>query len=204
MVGFYNYTVYMTYLGFVSGVTGIIFSFDGKSLSAVICLLISGVCDLFDGKIARTKKDRTDEERRFGIQIDSLSDLVCFGVLPGCIGLSLGRTGLFQYIITAFFVLAGLIRLAYFNVTEETRQQNETENRKYYLGVPITSSALIMPIVYFMCRAAGNHAALIYGISLLVLGFLFIAPLKIKKPGKTGTIVLICTGAAVLALMLLF
>ena len=63
MVGFYNYTVYLTYIGLVSAVTGIFYSFSGNIKAAVICLMVSGVCDMFDGKIARTKKDRTEAEK---------------------------------------------------------------------------------------------------------------------------------------------
>ena len=53
--------------------------------------MLAGVCDMFDGKIARTMK-RTKQEKRFGIQIDSLSDFLCFGVLPAMIGYNIGMT----------------------------------------------------------------------------------------------------------------
>lgn len=78
---FYNYTVWMTYASLVSGGIGIYFSLSGHPLIAIICLLLSGFLDMFDGKIARTKKNRTEIEKQFGIQIDSLTDLVCFAVL---------------------------------------------------------------------------------------------------------------------------
>ena len=64
---------------------GILFAFEGQLWAALGCLMFSGVCDMFDGKVASTKKERTRSEKRFGIQIDSLSDLVCFGVLPAVI-----------------------------------------------------------------------------------------------------------------------
>ena len=50
---------------------------------------------MFDGKIARTKKNRTDEEKCFGIQIDSLADIVCFGILPIILGFKLGSVTMF-------------------------------------------------------------------------------------------------------------
>lgn len=103
---------------------------QGKIIAAVICLMFSGFCDMFDGIVARTKKDRTDEEKRFGIQLDSLSDIVCFGVLPFVIGVCSGAREWWQIAIMALFALAGLIRLAYYNVTEETRQQHTDEKRK--------------------------------------------------------------------------
>ena len=75
MIGFYNYTVILTYIGAILGVCGIVASFNGNILLAIVCLMLSAVCDMFDGKIARTMK-RTKQEKRFGIQIDSLSDFV--------------------------------------------------------------------------------------------------------------------------------
>ena len=199
MIGFYNYTVWLTYLSLVSSVVGIGLAHEGKLAAAVFCLLFSGFCDLFDGKVARTKKDRTDEEKRFGIQIDSLCDIVCFGVLPAAIGFSLS-SAVWQTAIACAFVLCGLIRLAYFNVTEETRQQQTSEVRKYYLGLPITLSALFVPLLWVFRSVIGNAFPAVYSILLLLLAFFYICPIKIKKPGKAGTVVLIAAGAVILVL----
>ena len=79
MIGFYDYTVVVTYISLVSSILGMFCAIDGKLPLAVFCLAFSGLCDMFDGKIARTKKNRTDDEKSFGIQIDSLCDIVCFG-----------------------------------------------------------------------------------------------------------------------------
>ena len=103
MIGVYDYTVLLTYLGFASGVFGIIEAFNGRIFPAIICLMFSGLCDMFDGKVARTKKKRTVEERHFGIQLDSLSDLVCFGVLPAVIGYSLGLNQCYTLPIVILF-----------------------------------------------------------------------------------------------------
>ena len=84
MLGFYNYTVILTYLGMLSGFTGIVCASSDNLKGALICLVIAGVCDMFDGKIASTM-ERTRQDKRFGVQIDSLSDLICFGVLPALI-----------------------------------------------------------------------------------------------------------------------
>ena len=82
---------------------------------------------MFDGKIARTKKNRTEEEKCFGIQIDSLADIVCFGILPIVLGFKLGMYHIYGIAILLFYGLAGLIRLAYFNVMEEKRQNETSE-----------------------------------------------------------------------------
>ena len=58
MIGYYNYTVWLTFVGMLSSVVGMGFAVQGKIIAAVICLMFSGFCDMFDGIVARTKKDR--------------------------------------------------------------------------------------------------------------------------------------------------
>ena len=88
MIGFYDYTVILTYLSLMSGTIGIMLCLNGMGhpYLGMFFLLFSGLCDTFDGKVARSKKDRTTQMKKFGIQIDSLSDLIAFGMLPACIG----------------------------------------------------------------------------------------------------------------------
>ena len=204
MIGFYNYTVWLTYIGMLSSVVGIGFAGSGKITAAVICLMFSGFCDMFDGIVARSKKDRTDEERRYGIQLDSLSDVVCFGVLPVAIGYNIGADAWWQVAIMAQFALAGLIRLAYYNVTEETRQQQTTEKRRHYLGVPITTSALTVPLLFCFRGLLGGYFALAYTLLLLVNGAFFITPIQVKKPSKTGLAVMLVLGVIFTACILIF
>ena len=62
MLGIYDYTVVLTYVSLMVSIGGMMLSVNGHLNLAVLCLAISGLCDMFDGKIARTKKDRTEEE----------------------------------------------------------------------------------------------------------------------------------------------
>lgn len=93
MIGFYSYTVVLTYLGLASAAMGMILTFQGFAKYALFCLAFSGLCDMFDGKVARLKKNRTEDEKRFGIQIDSLCDVVCFGAFPMILCYSIGMRG---------------------------------------------------------------------------------------------------------------
>ena len=81
MIGFYNASVILTYLGVVSAVFGMSQAFDGNFKIAILCLMISGLTDMYDGTIAKMIK-RSEDAKKFGIEIDSLCDLVCFGVYP--------------------------------------------------------------------------------------------------------------------------
>ena len=141
IVGFYHYGVILTYLSVIAAIVGMCFSVGGNKPAhpgiGVICLLISGFCDAFDGAVAKTRKNRTKEDKMFGERIDSLSDLIAFGVAPAMIGfgMRLNRWYFFRY--TLFFVLCALIRLAYFDVTEEIRTSDENcGKRLYYEGLP--------------------------------------------------------------------
>ena len=146
MIGVYDYTVIATYLSLLLGLAGIYSAAQNAPLAAMLYLMLAGLLDAFDGRIARTKANRTDAEKRFGIQIDSLNDLVCFGVLPAAIGWSTGCKNFWFMAAMSFFALCALIRLAYFNVAEEERQGKTAENRSCYLGVPVTASALAAPL----------------------------------------------------------
>ncbi len=200
MLGFYNYTVILTYLSLCSGVTGIWFCMTGHPVIASICLLFSGLCDAFDGRVARMRKQSTEQEKRFGIQLDSLCDLVCFGVLPCFIGYAAGMKSALYIPVFCLFVLAALIRLAYFNVTEEERQQKTTEKRKNYQGLPVTSSSLIFPcfIMLIFIKPLTNYMQFIYLAVLLITATLFVVKsLKVKKPGFKGILIMVGFGTVV-------
>ena len=181
MLGIYNYTVILTYIGFLSGFAGILCALEGPLSAAILCLVGAGVCDVFDGKVASTKKDRSRSEKRFGIQIDSLSDLVCFGVLPAVIVYSLGGTWV-RTVACAVYVLCALIRLAWFNVDEEARQDFDTGRRKVYLGLPVTSAAAIFPLLIGIGRLRHWPLHIMGPLTLLIVAAAFLTPFSIRKP----------------------
>ena len=204
MIGVYDYTVVLTYLSFLSSLTGIYFAVNGNSFAAIICLMFSGLCDMFDGKVARTKKNRTDEEKKFGIQIDSLSDLVAFGLLPSVIGYGLGIADTWMFFVLYLLPLCALIRLAFFNVNEEIRSSKTDEVRTEYLGLPVTSTAIILPIIYFLKKVTESYFVYIYAIALLVISILFITKFKMVKFKTKGLIVLACIGIIIFLMLMLW
>lgn len=184
MIGFYNYTVILTYISLLCSTTGIFFAFKGNILVCGILLFCSGICDMFDGKIARAKKDRTEDEKRFGIQIDSLCDLVCFSVFPSVIGYALGCNKIWEIVILAAYTLTGVIRLGYFNVTEETRQRETDKERKEYVGLPVTFSGFLVPLLLLFRNIIGDSFPIYYTVLILIIGVFHISPIRVKKPGK--------------------
>ena len=153
LLGYYNYTVILTYIGMLVAFVGITLALDGAFKKAVICLMVAGVCDMFDGTIASTRP-RMPKERRFGIQIDSLCDLICFGVFPALMVYIANDRSRLAMVICSAYVLCALIRLAYFNVLEEERQNTTQEHRTSYLGMPVTTIALLLPALFGLDRLA--------------------------------------------------
>lgn len=207
VIGFYGYWVWLTYLSVVTAFTGITFALRGKPDPAVICLILSGICDMFDGTVARTAK-RTEMQKAFGIQIDSLADVMSFGMLPAAIGYCLfdlsGNRSPFAAVLTvgicALYVLCGLIRLAYFNVTEEELQA-KGEKRTCYVGLPITVSSLILSVSYFII-AGLPCVSTIYTSLLAILAIAFVAKFRMPKV-KLGHVVIIAfAGLGVILLSL--
>ena len=204
LIGFYNYTVIATYAALIFGVFGIYAAMQGNSFTAIVLLLVAGSLDMFDGRIAKTRK-RTADEKHFGIQIDSLCDLVNFGVLPTAIGWSLGLKGFGFVTLFALYVLTAQIRLAYFNVDEFNRQNKTTEGRKFYTGLPVTSSALLFPFVYTFSAPFGTDAmAIAYGIMLFVCAVFFVLNIRIPKPQKKMIIAFAAIGLSMLACLIYF
>lgn len=220
MIGIYDYTVWLTYASLLSAGTGIIVSLAGMGhpYIGVFFLLFCGLCDAFDGKVARTKKNRSEFECKFGIQIDSLSDLVAFGVLPACIGEALLRNstalafihGYIKYespwycgvlkigftAVLVLYVLAALIRLAYYNVTEELRQKTEEGIRTSFVGVPVTTAALLFPFIMLLQYLTKTDISLVYFVGIILLGLGFLLKIKVPKPGIRGILICLVIGFA--------
>lgn len=197
-IGFYDYTVVLTYMSLVSSLLGMVCAYRGEFGLAVGCLAVSGICDMFDGIVARTKKNRTADEKNFGIQLDSLCDIVCFGVLPAVILYFWGVRKVVGIAALIFYVLCALIRLAFFNVLETKRQMVESGIAKGYRGLPVTTAAIIFPLVFLIdaILPRGIALAVFYVLPFLV-GFLFILDfhvpkidfVKLVQPGKTRSAV---------------
>ena len=218
MIGFYDYTVILTYISMISATTGIMLCLNdiGHPYLGMFFLMLCGLCDAFDGKVARTKKNRTEQMKKFGIQIDSLSDLAAFGILPACIGIAMLRSSIeyltfpdFRFlhladkstiikivltIIAVLYALAAMVRLAYFNVLEEERQKTETGVRKTYTGLPVTSSALVFPTILLIHIFCSADLTILYFIFLAIVGSLFVSDIQVKKPTTKNILIMISIG----------
>jgi len=195
LIGYYGFWVVLTYFNAIAGLIGIYFALTGHIRYALICLMAAGLCDGFDGRIANLK-ERTDREKSYGIQIDAFADIISFGLLPVVLGYTILANNnmiipVFLYlIISVIFVLAALIRLAYFNVIEIEHLNNKIK-QKYFSGLPVTSVSLIIPFIFSICSVFNISLSEVYVIMLSVISIMFIINIKIPKP-HGRTLVFLC------------
>jgi len=158
----------VSFLGLLFTMVGICFCFVDKTFIAVLLLVLSGICDGFDGWFAK-KFRKEGQNPEYGIQLDSLCDVVCSGVFPVIICLSMGFTEWYSFIIYAFFMVCGITRLTYYNVN--------SSDKSYFSGLPITCSTFIIPIVFFI-----TQMEVVFMIMMTMLAVFYVLGIKIPKP----------------------
>ena len=136
----------ITLLALASGITAIRFGIDDKWAIAVSFIILAGILDMLDGRAARM----LGADSRFGAQLDSLADLVSFGVAPGIIMYrwSLHQMDHLGWIAALIFCACGAIRLARFNV-ESVRDEGATKGNPYFTGLPTPAAAcmVLLPLL---------------------------------------------------------
>ncbi|MCD6556097.1 MAG: CDP-alcohol phosphatidyltransferase family protein, partial [Bacteroidales bacterium] len=150
-------------LGLMSAVTGIYFAIQGNFQAAIIGVLWAVLFDWYDGIIARKMKGRTKVQGDFGAQLDSMIDIVSFGILPAIILLSYGNYDIW-FLPGAFVIIAaGAVRLTYFNVYGLI-------DSKTYKGFPLDNNVLILAFL-FLFEGFFSHSTfsiIIYTLMMLL------------------------------------
>jgi CDP-diacylglycerol--serine O-phosphatidyltransferase len=160
--------------------------------AAFILPVAALVLDFFDGYVARLNARR---QSLLGADLDSLADIVSFGVAPAVLGYTLGLRGLWDVLCLTYFVCCGISRLARFNVTSAALTDVDTGKVKYFEGTPIPTSILLVMLMAALFQSgltganfAGGHVELLgrgfHPISVLFLisGSLMISTIKVPKP----------------------
>lgn len=207
MIGFYDYTIILTFLSLVSSVFGMTQAVEGHFKIAIACLAFSGLCDAFDGKVARTKKDRSRDQQSFGIQLDSLCDMVGFGAFPAMICYLLGVRGYAGCIAISYYCICSVIRLSFYNTLEIKGMDAEEKESgaKIYYGLPITSIAVILPIIFlaeFIMPVKIFHLVLMT--MLFAVGTCYILNFKFRKPAMPVLIAIMAVVAVAIIVIFVF
>jgi CDP-diacylglycerol--serine O-phosphatidyltransferase len=178
--GIYILPNIFTSLNLFCGFYAVIASIDGKFLAAAIAIIIGVMFDILDGKIARA----TNTTSKFGIEYDSLADLISFGLAPGVMIFlwalkPLGRIG---WLAAFLFMACGALRLARFN------SQVGTVSSDYFVGLPIPAGAGMSAAAVLFCYRfgfSGKIHPIFILILLYLLSFLMVSTIKynsFKKP----------------------
>lgn len=196
--GFCDRSVILTYIGIVFSVIGILCAFRGELAWAMICLILVGVCDMTDGTIARSCTGRSEDEKAFGIQMDSLADALGFVALPVAISIAFGNDDIISIAVCALYAIAGLVRLAYFNV------QSAKSEVKVFTGLPVTSVVLVFPFLWLIAKYVdGFWTTVLFDVCMAALAVLFVSRLRIKKPGRAVQIAFAAIAAVGVILLLI-
>lgn len=155
------------------GFWAIISVFQEKFFYASVAILLASVFDVLDGKIARLSGSTS----KFGVQFDSLSDLVSFGVAPALLAFSwaLRPYGKFGWLAAFLFVACGALRLARFNV------QSSSGEVKYFKGLPIPAAALMIALtilLYLRLIETGLVKDIVILVMIYILAFLMVSNIR--------------------------
>ena len=132
---------------------------DIRHIYFACALLVAALAfDVFDGRIARWRQKTS----AMGRELDSLADIISFGVAPAVMGYALGMNGLYDRIALAYFVACGVSRLARYNVTAE-ELSGGGDKVKYFEGTPIPTSLLIVGLLFIAAVTGAVNQALWFG-----------------------------------------
>ena len=123
------------------------------------------VFDVLDGRIARWRQKNS----LMGRELDSLADVISFGVAPAVIGYGCGMQGLYDRIVLTYFVACGVSRLARYNVTAEALS-GDGDKVKYFEGTPIPTSLLLVVLMFWAATQGALNDSLWFG-KLMFAGF---------------------------------
>ncbi|MFN4016531.1 MAG: CDP-diacylglycerol--serine O-phosphatidyltransferase [Reyranella sp.] len=168
----------LTLAALCSGLTGIRFALQGEMRLAVIAIIVAAIFDALDGRVAR----RLGVTSRFGAELDSLSDFLCFGVAPALVLYlaSLSHAGALGWVVTLMFPICSALRLARFNTALVSDTPPPVWTGSYFTGVPAPAGALLalMPLMLsFEIEAAWPRHATVVGTVLVIVGGLMVSRL---------------------------
>jgi CDP-diacylglycerol--serine O-phosphatidyltransferase len=156
---------FVTLLNAVSGVGSIFSSFEyaragqgGYLWAAIALVCVAAVADFMDGRVAR----RSRRSSALGGDLDSLADLVSFGVAPATLAFAVGMNGGWDWAVLIYFVVCGLSRLARYNATAEDLA-DESGKVSYFEGTPIPTSLVLVAVVAVLVATGRLHDALPLG-----------------------------------------
>lgn len=180
VIGYYNPANLVTISGAMCALLACFMTARGYYCLAMAALSVAALCDALDGKIARATLTTSKRARFYGVQMDSLCDLVSFGVSPCFIAYLMGYNRTVDILVYLLFIICGAIRLANFNT--EAAMDTPDLKMKHFTGIPIPLSASVMPLLVIVHMLVGGPVFWLARILFLVVGFGYILRFKFPKP----------------------
>jgi len=167
----------LTLAGLIAAVACALLAIQGHLAYAIVALMVSGVCDLFDGVVAR-RLNRSPEQENFGGRLDSIVDACSFGFAPVVLMYLAGLNGTMEVILLVFFILCVVWRLAFFDMIG----LQSVGKQRYFIGLPVTYVAMILPLAFLagfwgMLWLRGCVAVAVVGLALAM-----VSTYRIRKP----------------------
>ena len=179
-LGVYDWTVLLTYVSLCFGILGSCMAIGGKLANAMACLVLAALFEKLNAKFEHAKIAKCGaEEHRYGTHADSLSNLICFGVLPCAIGYAVGLDSIIHMVFYTFYIISVVVRLAYFNAKTESA---EDSGKKYFIGLSVLSIAILLPVLYLFKDMLGSVYQLIMICIYPIAGISYISSFRIRKP----------------------
>ncbi|MGE4520121.1 MAG: CDP-diacylglycerol--serine O-phosphatidyltransferase [Desulfobacteraceae bacterium] len=189
-----------TAMNALCGFYSVVSSINGNFMAAATAVIVAMFFDIMDGRVARM----TNTESRFGMEFDSLCDLISFGVAPAVLFYMwvLPQQGRVGWLTAFVFMICGALRLARFNVSDHS-------DSRFFTGLPIPAAAFICVTWYLFCSKTGFEGKIVEVLSIILsylVAFLMVSNVKypcLKKMDKDQKIPFNILVAVILAIVLI-
>lgn len=199
-IGYYNLANLVTILGLCCSLLACFLMAQNNFAVAMLAFACAGLCDMMDGRIARASNASGKRVRFYGVQLDSLCDVVSFGMVPCFMAFWLKYDGIVDILIYLLFVACGATRLANFNM--EVALDSPNLRSSHFTGVPIPFSVIVFPLLMIVHILAGPVAWL-FRLAFLLTGIGYVLRVRIPKPSGRAQVVIILYELVVLITLLI-
>lgn len=193
-IGIYSLSVLFSYIGVVFAFLSCYFSITGNLKLSLIMFMVTGLIDALDGKFASLFK-RTDKEKKYGVEIDSILDTFNYAAIPLVILYFNNLNQVVDIPIFIFYAFCTTTRLAYFNTVLD-------EGTNCFYGVPSTMITFLLPIAFIIFKLC--NILWVLRILIILISLSFIVNIKIKKSRNLKFYVSILLTGIIITLGLIF
>ncbi len=180
-IGYYRKCDFITMMSIVLALLGMILAYYNHFTISMLLLACCGLCDSFDGIVARKYK-YSEKQKIYGGQLDSLADIIAFGIFPAFFTVLISYSK-FAFVCSIFYILCGVIRLAYFNTLKESKESKANT----FIGVPITTVCIVFPIIFLLTRIINlGYLQFILPITLTILAISYVLNINVPKLDVIG------------------